>query len=98
MLSDEQLTWMRTSAWLTSHPVFQNRDHPGRRAKRLKLQQLTLGKLSVPARLIDPLLNLVIENLVAANPARTGLKELAEQVSNLQITGSSSFDIQWQPN
>ena len=48
--------------------------------RRLKLQQLTLGKLSVPARLIDPLLNLVIENLVAANPARTGLKELAEQV------------------
>ena len=66
--------------------------------RRLKLQQLTLGKLSVPARLIDPLLNLVIENLVAANPARTGLKELAEQVSNLQITPAAvSFDIQWQP-
>ena len=66
--------------------------------RRLKLQQLTLGKLSVPARLIDPLLNLVIENLVAANPARTGLKELAEQVGNLQITPAAvRFDIQWQP-
>ena len=42
--------------------------------RRLKLQQLTLGKLSVPAGLLDPLLNLVIENLVVANPARTGLE------------------------
>ena len=65
---------------------------------RLKIQQLTLGKLSVPARLIDPFLNLVIENLVAANPARTGLEELAKQVSNLQISPAAlSFDIQWQP-
>ena len=65
---------------------------------RFKIQQLTLGKLSVPARLIGPFLNLVIENLVAANPARTGLEELAKQVSNLQISPAAlSFDIQWQP-
>lgn len=65
---------------------------------RLRLQQLTLGKLSVPAGLLDPFLDLVVTNLVVANPARTGLAELTDQVSNLQISPAAvSFDIQWQP-
>jgi len=65
---------------------------------RLRLQQLTLGKLSVPAGLLDPLLDLVAANLVAANPARTGLAELADQVSNLHISPAAvSFDMKWQP-
>ena len=64
----------------------------------LRLQQLTLGKLPVPAGLLDPFLDLMVTNLVVANPARTGLKELADQVSNLQISPAAvSFDIQWQP-
>ena len=65
---------------------------------RLRLQQLTLGKLSVPAGLLDPFLDLVVTNLVVANPARTGLAELTDQVSNLQISPAAvSFDIHWQP-
>ena len=65
---------------------------------RLRLQQLTLGKLSVPAGLLDAFLDLVVTNLVVANPARTGLAELTDQVSNLQISPAAvSFDIQWQP-
>ena len=65
---------------------------------RLRLQQLTLGKLPVPAGLLDPFLDLVVTNLVVANPARTGLAELTDQVSNLQISPAAvSFDIQWQP-
>ena len=65
---------------------------------RLRLQQLTLGKLPVPAGLLDPFLDLVVTNLLVANPARTGLAELTDQVSNLQISPAAvSFDIQWQP-
>ena len=65
---------------------------------RLRLQQLTLGKLPVPAGLLDPFLDLMVTNLVVANPARTGLAELTDQVSNLQISPAAvSFDIQWQP-
>ena len=65
---------------------------------RLRLQQLTLGKLPVPAGLLDPFLDLVVTNLVVANPDRTGLAELTDQVSNLQISPAAmSFDIQWQP-
>ena len=65
---------------------------------RLRLQQLTLGKLSVPAGLLDPFLDLVVTNLVVANPARTVLAELTDQVSNLQLSPAAvSFDIQWQP-
>ena len=64
----------------------------------LRLQQLTLGKLPVPAGLLDPFLDLMVTNLVVANPARTGLAELTDQVSNLQISPAAvSFDIQWQP-
>ena len=65
---------------------------------RLRLQQLTLGKLPVPAGLLDPFLDLMVTNLLVANPARTGLAELTDQVSNLQISPAAvSFDIQWQP-
>jgi len=65
---------------------------------RLRLQQLTLGKLSVPAGLLDLILDLVIANLEVANPARLGLAELTDQISNLQISPAAvSFDIQWQP-
>ena len=65
---------------------------------RLSLQQLTLGKLPVPAGLLDPFLDFMVTNLVVANPARTGLAELTDQVSNLQISPAAvSFDIQWQP-
>ena len=65
---------------------------------RLRLQQLTLGKLPVPAGLLDPFLDLVVTNLVVANPDRTGLAELTDQVSNLQISPAAmSFDIRWQP-
>ena len=65
---------------------------------RLRLQQLTLGKLPVPAGLLDPFLDLMVTNLMVANPARTGLAELTDQVSNLQISPAAvSFDIQWQP-
>ena len=65
---------------------------------RLRLQHLTLGKLSVPAGLLDPFLDLVVTNLMVANPAITGLAELTDQVSNLQISPAAvSFDIQWQP-
>ena len=65
---------------------------------RLRLEQLTLGKLSVPAGLLDPFLDLIFANLLVANPVRTGLSELTDQVSNLQISPAAvSFDIQWQP-
>ena len=65
---------------------------------RLSLQQLTLGKLPVPAGLLDPFLDFMVTNLVVANPARTGLAELTDQVSNMQISPAAvSFDIQWQP-
>ena len=65
---------------------------------RLRLQQLTLGELPVPAGLLDPFLDLVVTNLVVANPHRKGLAELTDQVSNLQISPTAvSFDIQWQP-
>ena len=65
---------------------------------RFRLQQLTLGKLPVPAGLLDPFLDLLVTNLVVANPDRTGLAELTDQVSNLQISPVAvSFDIQWQP-
>ena len=48
---------------------------------RLRLQQLTLGKLPVPAGLLDPFLDLVVTNLVVANPAqnRTGRTHRSSQ-------------------
>ena len=65
---------------------------------RMKLQRLKVGKLALPAGLLEPLQNLLIQNLAATYPAGAQLAELTNHMSDPQISPTAmKFDIQWQP-
>tara|TARA_B100001057_G_scaffold165784_1_gene166492 strand:- start:7976 stop:9310 length:1335 start_codon:yes stop_codon:yes gene_type:complete len=64
----------------------------------MKLQQLKVGKLALPARILEPLQNLLIQNLAAIFPSGAELAALTNHISDLQISPAAmKFDIQWQP-
>ena len=66
---------------------------------RLKLRRLTVGKLSLPAALLEPLQNIISQNLAVAFSIGAELAELTIHVSNLRISPTAVlFDVQWQPD